>query len=196
MKRDIDWDVLARDAKADPALHAKVAESWAYRAKQEHLAVGAFALITHELASVGCEPVVMSLVTRAANDEVRHAEICARMAACLTNQPFVPMRYRGTPNVEDKVVAGLAGVLERDRPLVVCEIANAALGEKVAGILRGAGHGHIYEIHNASRFGGGGGMSRALKVLREGVNYTLTPLTKFEDRIYPMIVASHVPLLG
>ena len=98
--------------------------------------------------------------------------------------------------LEDKVVAGLAGVLERDRPLVVCEIANAALGEKVAGILRGAGHGHIYEIHNASRFGGGGGMSRALKVLREGVNYTLTPLTKFEDRIYPMIVASHVPLLG
>lgn len=92
----IDWERLTHDAALDPP-DPKVAESWSQRAKQEHLAVGAFSLIARELAEVGCEPVVLSLVTRAANDEVRHAEICARMAACLTRQPFATARYKGVP---------------------------------------------------------------------------------------------------
>lgn len=69
----IAWDDLTRDAKAHgTSALAKVAESWNFRSKQEHLAVGAFSTIANELASEGCEPIVLSLVTRAANDEVRH----------------------------------------------------------------------------------------------------------------------------
>jgi len=97
--KKIAWDELARDAAADKKACAKVAESWNFRSKQEHLAVGAFSLIAQELADDGCEPVVLSLVTRAANDEVQHAEICARMWSALRGEPFVAARFRGTPTM-------------------------------------------------------------------------------------------------
>ncbi len=115
--KTIDWEALQKDARADGSLDAKVARSWGHRAKQEHLAVGAFTLIAHELAEVGCESVVLSLMTHAANDEVRHAEICARMSACLTHQSFAPTRYKGTPTVpmhpgEDAATRALLHVVE------------------------------------------------------------------------------------
>jgi hypothetical protein len=67
--------------------------------KQEHLAVGAFALLTQELAQVGCEPVVLSLIARAAADEIRHAEVCRQMAMALLGGAAVPARYRGLPKI-------------------------------------------------------------------------------------------------
>jgi hypothetical protein len=67
--------------------------------KQEHLAVGAFAVLTHELAADGCDPVVLSLITRAANDEVRHTEICRRMAVAFLGERPVPARVHGLPKV-------------------------------------------------------------------------------------------------
>ena len=92
----IAWDELTSDACAErPA--TVVAESWNYRSKQEHLAVGAFSMLARELSDAGCEPIVLSLVTRAANDEVRHTEICARMGFALRGAPFMPARFRGTP---------------------------------------------------------------------------------------------------
>jgi hypothetical protein len=95
----IAWDELARDATRDRNACARVAESWNFRSKQEHLAVGA-SIIAHELADEGCEPIVLSLITRASNDEVRHAEICARMWSALRSEPFVPARFRGTPTMQ------------------------------------------------------------------------------------------------
>ena len=97
--------------------------------------------------------------------------------------------------LEDKVVAGLSALLKRDKPLVICEIANAGTGAKVVEHFKAAGHGFIYEIHNAARFGRAPRLTRMLGLLRRGVVYTLAPLTEFEDRIYPMIVASPVALL-
>jgi hypothetical protein len=67
--------------------------------RQEHLAVGAFALIAQELAEDGCEPIVLSLVTRASSDEVRHAEICRSFAVALLGEEQVPVRFRGLPHV-------------------------------------------------------------------------------------------------
>jgi len=93
----IAWDDIARDAAPHRAALAKVAESWNHRSKQEHLAVGAFCQLARELAEEGCEPVVLSLLTRAANDEVRHAEICARMWSALRGERFALARFRGTP---------------------------------------------------------------------------------------------------
>lgn len=98
--------------------------------------------------------------------------------------------------LEDKVVAGLTGLLTRDRPLVICEIAGVDQGRKVAASLKGAGYPFLYDIHNASRFGTGNGFARALKVLASGVRYELKPLADFEERIYPMIVGSPVDLLA
>lgn len=98
--------------------------------------------------------------------------------------------------LEDKVVAGLTGLLARDKPLVICEIAGAEQGRKVAATLKDAGYPFLYDIHNASRFGAGGGIARTLKAMLSGVSYHLAPLADFEDRIYPMIVGSPADLLA
>lgn len=97
-RRAIAWKDL--DASAlDPAKRRVVGASWKERARQEHLAVGAFALLTQELAADGCDPVVLALVTKAAWDEVRHAEICRNMAVALLGARDVPARYKGLPKV-------------------------------------------------------------------------------------------------
>jgi hypothetical protein len=65
---------------------------------QEHLAVGAFAILIHELAEEGCAPVVLQMLTRAASDEVRHAEICRRFAEEILGTT-VPLCTQGVPSI-------------------------------------------------------------------------------------------------
>ncbi len=94
--REIAWDAI--DASAlSPAQRAIVGASWKERARQEHLAVGAFGLIARELAEEGCDPIVLALATKASWDEVRHTEVCRRMANALGEN--VPAAYRGLPKV-------------------------------------------------------------------------------------------------
>ena len=76
-----------------------VGATWLERMKQEHLAVGAFSLLAQELCEDGASPAVLSLVTRAANDEVRHEDICWTMAQVLLGPPAVPTRVRGLSRV-------------------------------------------------------------------------------------------------
>ncbi|HEY1954469.1 MAG TPA: ferritin-like domain-containing protein [Polyangiaceae bacterium] len=96
MPREIDWNAL--DASGLPAeKRAVVAATWKERARQEHLAVGAFALVAQELAREGCDPVVLALATKASWDEVRHTDVCRKMAAALGEK--VPVAYRGLPKV-------------------------------------------------------------------------------------------------
>jgi hypothetical protein len=99
-----DWDTSALDAAA----RARVGGVWRERQRQEHLAVGAFAFITAELAAEGCEPVVLALTARAAADEVRHAEVCRRLAAGFLGEDAVPARLHGAPTVprHEGVAAG------------------------------------------------------------------------------------------
>ncbi|HTQ47883.1 MAG TPA: ferritin-like domain-containing protein [Polyangiaceae bacterium] len=97
-RRTIAWGRL--DARAlGPRGRAIVGASWRERMRQEHLAVGAFALLARELAEEGCSSVVLSLITRAASDEVRHAEICRLFAVALMGEREVPARFRGLPRV-------------------------------------------------------------------------------------------------
>ncbi len=110
-RRRIPWDEWAASA-LDAEARARLGEVWRERRWQEHLAVGAFALIAAELAVEGCEPVVLALVTRAASDEVRHAEICRRMAVGLLGEAAVPARVRGAPKVPRH-----DGVADADRAL-------------------------------------------------------------------------------
>jgi hypothetical protein len=97
-RRVIDWADLERLPLDEPGRRV-VGASWRERMKQEHLAVGAFSLLARELAEEGCDTVVLSLVTRAASDEVRHAETCRRYAAALLGANEVPVRLRGVPRV-------------------------------------------------------------------------------------------------
>jgi len=73
--------------------------TWRDRMRQAHLSVGAFALLAGQLAEQGCDPVVLSLVTRASWDAVRHAEICRRYAASLLGEDEVPARLEGSPSL-------------------------------------------------------------------------------------------------
>jgi hypothetical protein len=96
--RAIKWDAWDL-AGLDPAARERAGKSWAARMKQEHLAVGAFAMLVTELAAEGCDPVVLALLTRASSDEVRHTEICRKMAVGLLGEPAVPQRIRGIPSI-------------------------------------------------------------------------------------------------
>jgi hypothetical protein len=97
-RRNIAWDSLQTQA-LEPRGRAIVGAAWRERMRQEHLAVGAFSLLARELAEEGCSSVVLSLVTRAASDEVRHAEICRRFAVALLGETQVPAGFRGLPKV-------------------------------------------------------------------------------------------------
>jgi hypothetical protein len=97
-RRAIPWDDQSA-IDLDRGRRRVVGNSWLARMKQEHLAVGAFSLLAQELARVGCEPVVLALITRAAADEVRHADVCKRLAQGLLGIDAVPSRFKGVPKV-------------------------------------------------------------------------------------------------
>lgn len=67
--------------------------------EQEHLAVGAFAMLTQELAQVGGPANLLALLAKASCDEVRHAEICRRLAVSALGAAHVPTRFRGLPQI-------------------------------------------------------------------------------------------------
>jgi hypothetical protein len=110
-RRAIPWERLDAGALGEDARRV-VGASWLERMRQEHLAVGAFALLARELAHDGCSSIVLSLVTRASCDEVRHAEVCRRFAIELLGADAVPARFRGLPKVPMH-----AGVASGDRAL-------------------------------------------------------------------------------
>jgi hypothetical protein len=96
--REIGWEEL------DPSVlsvaeRAAIGEEWRARMVQEHLAVGAFAEITTELATTGCDAVVLALASRASSDEVRHADVCGRIATVMLGPDAVPRRLRGVPTI-------------------------------------------------------------------------------------------------
>jgi hypothetical protein len=95
-RRLIPWEALD-PAELDPLDRAAVGERWKGRRVQEHLAVGAFAQLSWEVAAHGGEPVVLAMLTRAASDEVRHAEICHRAAALFLGDEALPPRLSGAP---------------------------------------------------------------------------------------------------
>lgn len=99
-RRVVDWGALQEGVRALPeAERVVVGGTWRERMRQEHLAVGAFALLTQELAEQGCDAAVLSLVARAAADEVRHTEACGRVAVAMLGQEAVPKAWCGLPKI-------------------------------------------------------------------------------------------------
>jgi hypothetical protein len=95
--RAIDWTSFDVGSLTGAA-RERVAESWRSRMVQEHLAVGAFATLVLEVAEEGASPVVLQMLTRAAGDEVRHAEICKKMAESISGKS-IGARLAGVPSV-------------------------------------------------------------------------------------------------
>jgi hypothetical protein len=110
-RRTIAWEALDA-ASLDASDRAIIGERWKARQGQEHLAVGAFSQLAWQVAAHGGEPVVLALLTRAASDEVRHAEICRRTAALFLGEQAVPTRLHGVPRPPPHAEAG-----SRDRAL-------------------------------------------------------------------------------
>ncbi len=67
-------------------LRQEVADTWERRAHEELKVAAAFSVLTRELLEVGADRSVLAAVSRAVNDEVRHAEVCRCLAS----------KYRGT----------------------------------------------------------------------------------------------------
>jgi hypothetical protein len=98
--RPIAWDAIEGAARSLPtSARAVIGGTWRERMRQEHLAVGAFAQMTQELAAVGCDATVLELIARASSDEVRHAEICRCVATAMLGEGAVPRAWRGLPRI-------------------------------------------------------------------------------------------------
>jgi hypothetical protein len=110
--REISWDEFDAERLSADARTA-LGQEWRARMIQEHLAVGAFAEITTELATNGCDAVVLGLAARASSDEVRHADVCARIATTMLGAPAIPRRLRGVPSIPPH-----AGSTPADRTLL------------------------------------------------------------------------------
>ena len=184
--REIQWDELEPERLSAP-LRATLGEEWRARMVQEHLAVGAFAEITSELAQNGCDAIVLALASRASSDEVRHADVCGRIAMTMLGAPAVPRRLRGVPVIPPHV-----GSAPAERTLLhVVEM--CCLSETLTGIyltemlarttnlgMRSAieflledeiDHGRLGWAHlaSAAREGRGGSVAAALPAMLERV---------------------------
>ena len=62
-------------------VRARVAATWAFRTRAEIEATARFARMATELAEVGASPVVVQGAVDASTDEMRHRDLCARIAA-------------------------------------------------------------------------------------------------------------------
>ena len=64
----------------NPDLRSLVAEAWLFRERVEHEAAQRFARLSRSIAAIDAESPVPALMARAAEDEQRHAKLCARLA--------------------------------------------------------------------------------------------------------------------
>jgi hypothetical protein len=85
----IPWD---RTTAADlaPAERARLAGTWMRRSQAEYLAVSTFSVLAMDLVAALAPADVLSLCLRAGIDEVRHAELCIRMAEIYSGERKLP----------------------------------------------------------------------------------------------------------
>ena len=61
-------------------LRLEIARTWERRAREELKVAASFTVLCRELIEVGAAPSVLGPVARGVQDEVRHAEVCRRLA--------------------------------------------------------------------------------------------------------------------
>jgi hypothetical protein len=77
-------------AQLAPAERERLAATWMRRSEAEYLAVSTFAVLAIDLVAAQAPADVLSLCLRAGIDEVRHAELCIRMAEIYTGLQNLP----------------------------------------------------------------------------------------------------------
>lgn len=98
-KREVRWErSTAHDLPE--ALRAALGELWTARTLGEHRSVGIFALFTLDLLGAGAPAELLSHACRAQLDEVRHAELFARVAQLYTGKDVTPPP--GIPQLPDE----------------------------------------------------------------------------------------------
>lgn len=88
-RRAVPWE-LSGAADLPAELRAGLADLWRGRMISEHRSVGIFSLYTLDLLGAGAPAEVLSLACRAALDEVRHAELFARLASLYSGTQETP----------------------------------------------------------------------------------------------------------
>lgn len=85
----IPWDATTA-RELDDAERARLAATWMRRAEAEYLAVSTFSVLAIDLVAAMAPADVISLCLRAGIDEVRHAEMCVRMAEIYSGKRHLP----------------------------------------------------------------------------------------------------------
>jgi hypothetical protein len=81
-------------AQLDPETRATLARIWTERAKSELGAGSGFAIVVTELYALGADTKVIELATRAAHDEVKHAQLCLELAEAYAGTPVPAPRAK------------------------------------------------------------------------------------------------------
>ena len=85
----IPWTESTADALTEPE-RARLAATWMRRSEAEYLAVSTFSVLAIDLVAASAPADVLSLCLRAGIDEVRHAEMCIRMAKIYSGKQQLP----------------------------------------------------------------------------------------------------------
>ena len=85
-----------------PGERARLAATWMRRAAAEYLAVSTFSVLAIDLVAAMAPADVLSLCLRAGIDEVRHAEMCLRMAAIYGEAGAQPLPPPGMSSLPDE----------------------------------------------------------------------------------------------
>lgn len=94
----IPWSEHGAAALTD-AERARLAGTWMRRSEAEYLAVSTFSVLAIDLVAAMAPADVISLCLRAGIDEVRHAELCLRMAAIYgSGTPMPPPAMSSLPD--------------------------------------------------------------------------------------------------
>jgi hypothetical protein len=78
-------------AQLTPAERKRLAGTWMRRSEAEYLAVSTFSVLAIDLVAAMAPADVISLCLRAGIDEVRHAEMCVRMAQIYSGEQNLPV---------------------------------------------------------------------------------------------------------
>jgi hypothetical protein len=92
----VPWHASTAAQLSEPE-RAQLAETWLRRAAAEYFAISRFSEFATELVAAMAPADVLSLGLRIGIDEVRHAELCARMAELYSGVKHVPPFGRPVP---------------------------------------------------------------------------------------------------
>ncbi len=115
----VPWEQSTAASLTD-AQRDRAARTWRTRSEAEYLAVSTFSILSIDMCAAGAPADVLSMVHRAAIDEVRHAELCIRLASIYSGKEELPPP--GMSNLPD----------DPERPKLHQALANALLVSCVA----------------------------------------------------------------